>query len=240
MFAAIFGGHSQYSGGGSNMQSSWFAGIFGSSSRNRPGHGDRDDWHKDKCDKDRWDKDRCDKDRWDKDDCSDRPKRWSASEVKDGKGQIDLGSNVLKFDEKDSSMKLENKQTGQTTSVWGDPHLKLPASQGGKDMMFRGPLTFRLDDKTRITLQTEQAKNNPNVTYTDKVTVTRGNQAYVVNGLSEQKKGDLTIERKHNGRELSKTTPTGYELREKQDGSGWISTDTGRAPTQEDLKRANA
>jgi Domain of Unknown Function (DUF1521) len=164
--------------------------------------------------------------------------KWNASSVTDGRASIDTGKYDLKFDEHDSSMQIKNKATGETTKVWGDPHLTLPASQGSASMLFNNAMTFKLDDNTKITVDTKPGSGG--VSYADKVTVTNGRNAYVVNGLSEQKKGDMTIERVRNDRALSGSAADGFTLNEKPDGRGFVSAATGKAPTQAELKAAHA
>ncbi|TXC86186.1 DUF1521 domain-containing protein [Paraburkholderia azotifigens] len=75
-----------------------------------------------------------------------------------------------------------------------------------------------------------------NVTYADKLTITKGNDAYVVNGLSEKNGAPLTVQREGNGRLLDAQTPDGYELVANRSGKGWIDPATGHAPTAADFK----
>jgi Domain of Unknown Function (DUF1521) len=165
--------------------------------------------------------------------CERSDDKWNASGVTDGRASIDTGKYDLKFDEHDSSMQIKNKATGETTKVWGDPHLTLPTAQGSASMLFNNAMTFRLGDNTKITVDTKPGSGG--VSYADKVTVSNGRNAYVVNGLSEQKKGDMTIERVRNA-----STPDGFTLDEKADGRGFVSAATGKAPTQAELKAAHA
>jgi len=64
-----------------------------------------------------------------------------------------------------------NKKTGETTEVWGDPHVNEGKDKGRKsDWDFHGDTTFQLEDGTTVTLGTEKGKNE-GTTYTDSMTV---------------------------------------------------------------------
>jgi hypothetical protein len=153
---------------------------------------------------------------------------WSNTPVKGNKSSIDLGDYKLDLNKADSSIMLTNKKTGDTTKVWGDPHI----DTNGTSNMFKGPLTFDLPNGTKATIGT---KADGNVTYADKVTITRGNDAYVVNGLSEKDKNPLTVTRSNDGRRLDAQTPDGYSLVANRNGKGWVDPQTGRAPTAADF-----
>ncbi|ALL66370.1 Protein of unknown function (DUF1521) [Paraburkholderia caribensis MBA4] len=163
-------------------------------------------------------------------DCFGGQTNWSDTAVKDNKSSIDLGEYKLDLNKKDSSMTLTNKQNGDATKIWGDPHIDTNGTSG----MFKGPLTFDLPDHTKVTVGT-QAQGN--ASYADNVTITRGNEAYSVKGLSEKDSSPLTVERSHNGRELDAQTPDGYTLVANGNGKGWIDPQTGRAPTAADFNK---
>lgn len=167
--------------------------------------------------------------------------QWSNTEVSNNKASIDLGDYKLNFNKADSSMTVTNKQSGDTTKIWGDPHIDQHAGSGNKaSAMFNGSMTFKLPDDTKITVGTQAAKNNPKVSYADDVTITRGNQAYVVKGLSEKDSAGLTVQKSRDGRQLDASTPDGYTVVAARDGKGWIDPTTGKQPTQSDFNRATA
>jgi hypothetical protein len=153
-----------------------------------------------------------------------------AIQVKDGKSTIDLGGYTLDLNKKDSSISLTNKKTGEKTRIWGDPHIDTNGTSG----MFKGPMTFDLPDGTKVTVGTQ---SQGNVSYADNVTITRGNDAYVVRGLSEKDSNPLTVQRERNGRQLDAETPDGYSLVANRNGKGWIDPQTGRAPTAADFSK---
>lgn len=162
--------------------------------------------------------------------CAGQQDNWSNTQVKDNKSTIDLGNYKLDLNKKDSSMLLTDKKSGETTKVWGDPHI----DSNGTSNLFNGPLSLNLSDGTKITVGT-QAKGN--VSYADKLTITKGNDAYLVNGLSEKDSNPLTVQHTGNGRQLDAQTPDGYSLVENRNGKGWIDPQTGHAPTAADYKK---
>lgn len=161
----------------------------------------------------------------------DRETGWSNTEVTNNKASIDLGNYKIDLNKSDSSLLLTNSKTGDKTRIWGDPHI----DTNGTSAMFNGSMTFNLPDRTKITVGT-QAQGC--VTYADKVTITRGNSAYVVNGLSQRDSNSLTVERSRNGRQLDHQTPDGFSLVANRSGTGWINMLTGLAPTEADFKKA--
>ena len=154
--------------------------------------------------------------------CNNAHAAWSTTAVKDNKSTIDLGNYKLDLNKKDSSVLLTDKKTGETTKVWGDPHI----DSNGKSTMFKGPLTFDLPGGTKVTVGTQ---GSGNVTYADKLTITNGNNAYVVNGLSEKDSSPLTVQRTGNGRQLDAQTPDGYAVAPNRHGKGWVDAQTGKA-----------
>ncbi|ANB71917.1 hypothetical protein AYM40_05665 [Paraburkholderia phytofirmans OLGA172] len=167
--------------------------------------------------------------------------QWSNTQVNNNKASINLGDYKLDFDKSDSSMTMTNAKSGDTTKVWGDPHLDQHANSASKSTaMFNGPMTFQLPDNTKVTVGTQPAANNKSVSYADQVTITRGNQAYQVSGLSQENKAGLSVQKSRDGRALDAAAPDGYTVVAARDGSGWIDPTTGKQPTANDLKKANA
>jgi hypothetical protein len=155
---------------------------------------------------------------------------WSNTQVQNNKASIDLGNYAIDLNKSDSSLLLTNKQTGSTTKISGDPHIDTNGTSG----TFKGSLTFDLPDHTKVTVGT-QAQGS--VSYADQVTITQGNKAYVVNGLSQIDSNPLTVESSHNGRQLDQQTPDGYTLVANSSGTGWIDPQTGHAPTATDFSK---
>lgn len=167
--------------------------------------------------------------------------QWSNTEVSGNKASIDLGDYKLNFDKADSSMSMTNTKTGDTTKVWGDPHIDQHANSSSKtSAMFNGPMTFQLPDNTKVTVGTQPGTNNKSVSYADQVTITHGNQAYQVTGLSQQNSAGLSVQKSHDGQALDAAAPDGYTLQANADGSGWIDPTTGKQPTANDFRKATA
>ncbi len=156
---------------------------------------------------------------------------WSNTAVQNNASSINLGDYSIALQKSDSSLLLTNNQTGNTTKVWGDPHL----DTNGTSTMFNGSLTFDLPDNTKVTVGTQPQGS---VSYADQVTITQGNKAYVVNGLSQVDGNPLTVERSGNGRQLDQQTADGYTLIANSAGTGWIDPLTGKAPTAADISKA--
>ncbi|WGS51094.1 DUF1521 domain-containing protein [Paraburkholderia sp. D15] len=165
--------------------------------------------------------------------------QWTDTGVSGKKASIDLGDYKLDFDKAKSSMLLTDKRTGDQTSIHGDPHLDQHANSKGKTSnMFNGTMTFQLPDSTKVTVGTQPAKGNSKVSFADNVTITKGNQAYQVKGLSQQNSAPLTVQRSNDGRALDNATPHGYTVVANPNGNGFVDPATGRQPTAADLKKA--
>jgi hypothetical protein len=159
--------------------------------------------------------------------------QWTASLQGEGQAAIDLGDGYsLDIDENNSQILITNAETGETTRIWGDPHVDVD----GKHVYdFWGKTTFTLENGTKITIDTEQGHGNPDVYFASKLTITKGDQAIVVDGVSQQTKGDLSVSMSNDGRALDARTGDGFVLQENATGSGWRSELTGQVATQADL-----
>jgi len=159
--------------------------------------------------------------------------QFTATTGGDGKASIDLGDGyTLKLNENSSEATITNANTGETTRIWGDPHVEV---DGKHAFDFYETTTFTLDNGTKITVDTQAAPDNPNVFYSEKLTITRGDQAVVVEGLSELEKGDLSITLGGDAEALDAAQHDGFVLEENATGAGWRSSYTGEVATQKDL-----
>jgi hypothetical protein len=166
--------------------------------------------------------------------------QWSDTAVSNNKASIDLGNYKLDFNKADSSMVMTNTKSGDTTKIWGDPHLTQHANGANSSTaMFNGPMTFMLPDNTKVTVGTQTAANNKNVSFADQVTITHGKQAYQVTGLSEQNQTGLSVQKSNNGRALDAAAPDGYTVKAAGGGTGWIDPTTGKEPTADNIRKAN-
>ncbi|NIJ18971.1 hypothetical protein FHS95_000640 [Sphingomonas naasensis] len=158
---------------------------------------------------------------------------WTVKTGGEGKAAIDLGDGYsLNLNEHNSEMTITNAKTGETTRIWGDPHVDV---NGQHAYDFWGTTTFTLDNGTKITINTEQGQGNPNVYFASSVAITKGNQAIEVTGLSQQTLGDLEVTMGNNGRALDSANDDGFVLHENASGAGWRSAYTGDLATQADL-----
>jgi hypothetical protein len=158
---------------------------------------------------------------------------WTVKTGGEGKAAIDLGDGYsLQLNENNSEMTITNANTGETTRIWGDPHVDV---NGQHVYDFWGTTTFTLDNGTKITINTEQGQGNPNVYFASSVAITKGDQAIEVTGLSQQKLGDLEVTMGSNGRALDRANADGFVLQENDSGAGWRSAYTGEVATQADL-----
>ena len=161
--------------------------------------------------------------------------QWTVKNPGNGKADVDLGNYTLQLDEHNSQIKIINKSNGEVTNIWGDPHVDWN-KDGKTDVDFWGKTTFQLEDGTKITIDTEQFKNNPNEYVASEVTVTRGDNAMKITGLSQNQLGDLKIETSdRGGQALDWATTDGFTVKENANGEGWINPDTGKMATQKDF-----
>lgn len=159
--------------------------------------------------------------------------QWTASTGPNGRGEIDLGEGYsLELNENNSEIVVKNANTGETTRIWGDPHVDV---DGKHQYDFWGTTTFELENGTKITINTEAAPGNPNVYYASELVITKGAQAITVNGISQLETGDLSVTMGNNGYAIDAATRDGFTLQENATGGGWRSGLTGQVATQADL-----
>ncbi|MEC3912560.1 DUF1521 domain-containing protein [Sphingobium sp. CR2-8] len=159
--------------------------------------------------------------------------QWSASMQNESEGSIDLGDGYsLELDERNSEIRIYNDNTGETTRIWGDPHVDI---DGTHAFDFWGKTTFQLENGTKITIDTEQFAENPNEYVASQLTITKGDQAIVVDGISQNRIGDLNIAMSNDGQMLDALKGDGFVLQENATGAGWRSELTGDIATQADL-----
>ena len=150
-----------------------------------------------------------------------------------GKGNVDLGDGYsLELNENNSEITVRNANTGETTKIWGDPHVDV---DGKHAFDFWGTTTFTLGNGAKITINTEPFAGNPNAFVASQVVITKGEQSVTVNGISQNATGDLSVTMGNNGRALDAATRDGYALTENKAGAGWLAQGGGHVATQADL-----
>ena len=117
--------------------------------------------------------------------------------------KVDLGDgNRLEIDERSSQISIINDKTGERTRIWGDPHVEIDGKQAYD---FWGTTTFTLENGTKITINTEQWGGNPNAYVASQVVVTKGSNALIIDGVSQNKLGDLKMTLSNDGRAVDAT-----------------------------------
>ncbi|GGH32137.1 hypothetical protein GCM10007036_43790 [Alsobacter metallidurans] len=167
--------------------------------------------------------------------------KWSVGEVKDGKGEIKLGKDyTINFDESKEEFLVKNNCTGDVTRVWGDPHVDVK-NDGKNDWNFKKDSTFQLKDGTKITVGTvngegKKASENDHVSYSSKLTITKGDKAIQVTGLAGNHDGkdNVKVTTSGHGRQIDKATDDGVTVKEKK--GGWDLN--GKTVTQGDVDKA--
>ncbi len=164
-------------------------------------------------------------------DIKDPAVKWSTQMTGEGTAKIDLGDGYkLDINEKNSEMTIINEKTGEKTRIWGDPHVDV---DGKRAFDFWGTSTFTLENGTKITINTEQWKGNPNMYVASQVFITKGDNAIVVDGISQNKLGDLKVTMSNDGKAVDAANRDGWTLHENKTGSGW-RTEAGNIATQKD------
>lgn len=159
--------------------------------------------------------------------------QWSAQSTGQNTAEVDLGDGyALQFNERQSEIYIRNAKTGETTRIWGDPHVDV---NGERAFDFWGTTTFTLENGTKITINTEQWNGNPNAYVASQVVITRGTNAIVVDGISQNKLGDLSVSMSNNGLAIDAQHRDGFVLHENATGTSWRSEFTGQIATQADL-----
>jgi hypothetical protein len=158
--------------------------------------------------------------------------QWTATVDGANTAKINLGDGYrLEIDERSSQMTIINDKTGEKTRIWGDPHVEI---DGKHAYDFWGTTTFTLENGTKITINTEQWQGNPNAYVASQVVITKGDNAIIVDGISQNKLGDLSVSMSNNGYAIDANTRDGFTLNENATGSGW-RTENGNIATQCDL-----
>jgi Domain of Unknown Function (DUF1521) len=152
---------------------------------------------------------------------------WTVQTTGQSTANIDLGDGYkLQIDERNSEMTILNTATGQSTRIWGDPHVDV---NGQRKFDFWGTTTFTLANGTKLTINTEQWNGNPNAYVASQVVITKGDNAIIVDGISQNRIGDLSISMSGNGRAIDAAHRDGFTIHE---GGGSWQTGCGRTVTQ--------
>lgn len=140
-----------------------------------------------------------------------------------GQAKVKIGNEYeISLNESGSQFFLKNLKTGNTTNIWGDPHICWDGS--GRDNVVTGDGTLTLalaDRKTKICLNMTQWFGDSYIT--DKVAIRSGDEMIVINGLGQKKMGDFDIQYlAKGGRELDRKASDGFVMYENTKGAGWL------------------
>ena len=123
----------------------------------------------------------------------------------------------------DNSVNIFNKNTGETYHVWGDPHVNI---DGKHSFDFWGTTTFKLDDGTKVTINTTPWNNDPSQTLSSKVTITNGDYGVQITGVDTNTKGDLAFEEAAGLGQLADwAVADGNTIHENPNGRGFLGMD---------------
>lgn len=105
---------------------------------------------------------------------------------------VNLGTQwTLFIDERNSQIIIQNNATGgRSTRIWGDPHVDLN-NDGTTDFDFWNQTTFNLEGGGKITFETEPWQGNPAMYVVRRIIVTYGDDAMMVDGISQNALNDL-------------------------------------------------
>lgn len=116
-----------------------------------------------------------------------------------------------------------NKKTGEDYKIWGDPHVNI---DGKHSFDFWGTTTFKLEDGTKVTIETTPWNGNKDMTLASKVNITNGDYGVQISGVDTNKVGDLKINEAAGwGQTLDWTHDDGNVLQENPAGKGFLGVD---------------
>ncbi|HSI59243.1 MAG TPA: DUF1521 domain-containing protein [Ideonella sp.] len=122
-----------------------------------------------------------------------------------------------------NTVHIKNKETGETYEAWGDPHMKI---DGQHAFDFWGTTTFKLEDGTKVTIETTPWAQDPSMTLSSRVTITNGDYGVQISGIDTNQTGDLKIHQAEGwGKTLDWAVNDGNRLSENAHGSGFVARD---------------
>lgn len=137
-----------------------------------------------------------------------------------------------------NTVTINNKHTGESYQAWGDPHMNV---DGQHAFDFWGTTTLKLEDGTKVTIETTPAKDHPGQTLSSKVTITNGDYGVQVTGIDTNKTGDLKVKETEDwGRTLDWAVDDGNKIQENPAGQGFLAVDRGGNIRKVDQQYINA
>lgn len=122
-----------------------------------------------------------------------------------------------------NTVNIYNKKTGENYNIWGDPHVNI---DGQHAFDFWGTTTFKLEDGTKVTIETTPWNAGNGMTLASKVAITNGDYGVEITGVDTNKVGDLKINEAAGwGSTLDWTHDDGNVLQENPAGKGFLGVD---------------
>ncbi len=151
---------------------------------------------------------------------------WSVDQRENGSATIDLGNYTLDINEHNSEFVVTNKESGEKTRIWGDPHFDHNGVRVGD---FYGTTTLNLADGTKITINTTPWLAGGNgTTLSSTLTITQGDQVMRITGLDQNRLGDLKIEQlPFTGALVDAAVDDGTSIYENPEGGPWLRLNEG-------------
>ncbi|MEO7200172.1 MAG: DUF1521 domain-containing protein [Dokdonella sp.] len=151
---------------------------------------------------------------------------WPVVETGEGRASIDLGNYTLDVNESNSEFVVTNKESGEKTRIWGDPHFDHNGARVGD---FYGTTTLNLADGTKITINTTPyLKGGDGTTLSSTLTITQGDRVMRITGLDQNTLGDLKIEQLgFTGRLVDAAVDDGTSIYENPEGGPWLRLNDG-------------
>jgi Domain of Unknown Function (DUF1521) len=109
-------------------------------------------------------------------------------------------------DESQSAVDVRNAANKEAVRVWGAAQLALDGTALGS---IAGTTSLVLANGTKITLQTMPETWATDIFHLDRLTVTQGDLAMVVSGVSQERGGDLTVAQSQKGDSIDDQTRDG-------------------------------
>ncbi|MGK6318107.1 DUF1521 domain-containing protein [Sphingomonas sp. DT-204] len=122
----------------------------------------------------------------------------------------------LSIDESRSAVFVLNAGTGESLLVWGAGNIALDGADAAR---FWGTTTVELANGTKLTLETRADAAIADLYRLDKLTVTQGERAMVITGISEETLGDLKVDQSFDGETIDDETRDGLVI--AREGGGW-------------------
>jgi len=123
----------------------------------------------------------------------------------------------------DNTISIKNRHTRENYQAWGDPHMNV---DGQRAFDFWGTTALKLEDGTKLTIETTPSDINPNVTLLSKVTITNGDYGVQISGIDTNKTGNLKInEAKGWGKVLDCAVDDGTVLKQNAPDKNFVAVD---------------